>query len=357
MKQIRQTKWRARNHLAVVLAAFFLLLPLQSSAQSAPPLESEVESAELVWPPPPRTARIRYLQSFATPEDIGREKGVFRKLWEFIRGPEEESIRKPMAVAADDAGQVYVADPAGKMIHRFDLEAQSYHRLEGTGKEMWEQPMAVTVDSKGQLYVVDSGLRRIFLLTPDGDTVAVIGEGQLMRPTSVAVDDARGRIYVADTPEHVIKVFDTESGRLQETLGRRGSEPGRFNFPTYVGVDDAGRLYVTDSLNGRVQVFTPEGRFHHAVGKFGDGSGSFAAPKGVAVDSEGHLYVADAAFDAIQVFDSGGKLLLYFGRSGQGRGEFWMPTGLFIDGHDRLFIADSYNQRIQMFQFLGGRAP
>lgn len=343
------------------MVVMVLVIPVLSGspghAQSSRPLEPEPSERGIVWPPPPQTPRIRFLYTIATPEDVGHGEGILSRIWGFVRGPEEVSIRKPMGVVADTQGRMYVADPADKRIHRFDRQQKEYESFDGSGEKMWKKPMGVAVDGQDRLYVVDSGWRRVFVLSPEGQPLATLGDGELERPTSVAVDAERQRVYVTDTPEHDVKVFDKESGRLIQTVGGRGNQPGAFNFPSYLSVGQAGDLYVTDSLNGRVQVFDKEGRFLRVVGNFGDGSGDFSAPKGSAVDSEGHLYVADAAFDKVQVFDQRGRLLLFFGTSGQGRGEFWMPTGLFIDGKDRIYVADSYNNRIQVFQFLEGSSP
>jgi sugar lactone lactonase YvrE len=125
---------------------------------------------------------------------------------------------------------------------------------------------------------------------------------------------------------------------------------------------DDGNLFVTDALNFRIQVFSPEGKFLRKFGEVGDGSGNFAAPKGVAADRRRHVYVADALLDAVQAFGDDGQLLLGFGEQGMKAGQFWMPNGLFINDADVLYVADAYNQRVQRFQLLpppavAGEAP
>ena len=61
--------------------------------------------------------------------------------------------------------------------------------------------------------------------------------------------------------------------RFISEFGRRGAGPGEFNFPTHINVDAAGRVYVTDSLNCRIQVFDASGQFQRAFGSAGDGAG------------------------------------------------------------------------------------
>ena len=89
-------------------------------------------------------------------------------------------------------------------------------------------------------------------------------------------------------------MFDSD-GELLGGIGERGVGPGQFNFPTNVALDATGRLYVTDSLNFRVQVFDSRARAaSRQIGGQGDMPGYFSQPKGLAVDGEDHLYVVDA---------------------------------------------------------------
>ena len=67
-----------------------------------------------------------------------------------------------------------------------------------------------------------------------------------MRPTDVVRDAARGRVFVADTHAHDIKVFD-DAGALLATWGRRGTAAGEFNFPVHLAFAD-GRLIVGDAM-------------------------------------------------------------------------------------------------------------
>ena len=315
---------------------------------------AEGANSPLVWPAPPAAARIQYVKSIATVKDVEGKKGVFGRIWDMIVGDEQVQLRKPMGVAVDgDGGWVAVADPAEKRVHVFDQKNGSYWAITSIDKLALDHPMAVASDGKGTLYVADSGRGEVYRMTGARTLSKVYGgKGVLKRPTAVAVNSVGGRLYVTDTPEHNIKVFDLGDGTLKGTIGSRGTLDGQLNYPSYLAVDAHGNLYVTDALNGRIQVFDQEGRFVRRIGQHGDGSGDFSAPKGVALDSDGHLYVADADFDNVQIFNNEGRLLLFFGSSGQGPGRFWMPTGLAMDLNDRLYVADSYNKRIQVFQYL-----
>src|SRR5205807_7758485 len=99
---------------------------------------------------------------------------------------------------------------------------------------------------------------------------------------------------------------------LLARIGSRGTEPGQFNYPTNVALDSHGRIYVSDSLNFRIQQFGPDFAPIRQIGRKGDLPGYFGQPKGIAIDSQDHLYVLDAHFEAVQVFDAMGQLLMDF---------------------------------------------
>ena len=84
---------------------------------------------------------------------------------------------------------------------------------------------------------------------------------------------------------------------------------------------------MVDTLNHRVQAFTPEGAFLSSFGRLGNGTGDFASPKGAAMDDKGRVYVVDALFDAVQIFDPGGRLLLALGRQGNKKGNSGFQRG------------------------------
>jgi DNA-binding beta-propeller fold protein YncE len=110
-------------------------------------------------------------------------------------------------------------------------------------------------------------------------------------------------------------------------------------------------LYVTDSMNFRIQILSREGRYISSFGQLGDGSGDFNRPKGVAVDSDGHVYVVEGLHDVVQIFDGAGRFLLSFAEPGHGDGELWLATGIAI-ADDRIYVADSSNHRVQVFEYL-----
>ncbi len=77
-------------------------------------------------------------------------------------------------------------------------------------------------------------------------------------PSDLAVD-AQGRLYVLDSANHRIQVFDRE-GKFVKSIGRRGQGPGEFNMPSSIALDAAGNLLVVESGPGRLQLIAPDGK-------------------------------------------------------------------------------------------------
>ena len=178
-----------------------------------------------------------------------------------------------------------------------------------------------------------------------GDSIA------LDQPTGIACNRTSGDVWVVETGAHQLLHFNSQ-GQLIARIGERGPGPGQFNFPTFIWIDQEGRIYLVDSMNSRIQLLDPAGAYLGSFGEPGDATGYMARPKGIATDSRGHIYVADALFHAVQIFDRQGNFLYSFGSQGQGTGEFWMPAGLYIDQQDHIYVADSYNGRVQMFELV-----
>ncbi len=335
----------------------------------------------MIWPAPPEQGRVRFVGMISTEESLRRSVSWTRGLGELIFGRKEISaLRGPSAVVLGPQERLYVADGPGRVVHVFHLTNRRYEQFSslGTGKTLM-MPVALTMVEE-RLYVVDSVLRQVCIFDATGKYRGGFGSEHLLRPSGIAYCPRCARLYVSDAGGHVVQIFDKD-GRFLETLGSRGVEPGQFNFPTHLWVDGRDRLYVSDTLNYRVQVFaeppgtgrtgqddhlptqderrdpddekpTPDLGPALTFGGHGDRPGYFAHPAGIATDRLGHIYVIDRQFENVQIFDQAGKILLAIGREGSGVGEFWLPAGLFIDDRNRIYVADSFNKRIQVFELM-----
>ncbi len=301
--------------------------------------------------------RIAWVGEIRGPENLGIERGFFARAWDFITGQEAlEGLYRPYGLAVDAAGRLAVADPGRRTVHVYDRAAGRTVRIKGTAEAPLIYPVAVAFLGR-TLLVADAEAGTLSAWDDRGEPVPVpVALPALVRPTGLAVDQPRERLFVVDAAAHVVHVLPTGTGGTPRVLGGRGSGPGLFNAPTHVAVDGQGRLAVCDAFNFRVQLFDAELRFAGTFGQNGDGQGDLARPKGLVIDRDGVVFVVEGYFDVIQAFQADGTLLGVIGGSGTGPGRLWLAGGMALDALGRLYVADTFNARVQVFD-LDARAP
>lgn len=300
---------------------------------------------------------IAWVGEIRGPENLGIERGFLRRVWDRVTGKRElEGLYRPYGVAIDAAGRIAVADPGRRAVHLYDPARGTARRIHGEGAARLVYPVAVAFVGR-TLLVADAEAGAVRAFGEDGRPAPLPAAlPALARPVGLAVDEARGRLFVVDAARHVVHVLPLGPGGEARVLGGRGTEPGRFNFPTHAAVDAAGRLAVCDALNFRVQLFDAALEPVAAFGQLGDGLGDLPRPKGIVIDREGVVFVLEGYFDVVQAFDARGRLLGLFGGSGVQPGRFWLAGGMALDARGRLYVADTYNGRVQVFD-LGTGAP
>jgi len=341
-----------RRSIAVFIVSFSLM-GCASPGEHLPQADQLNEDLRLFWPGPAADAKIRFVRSIRSSSDVGIRSNWFMKVIRSVSGEEEseEPMVRPYGVYSDGKS-LYVADPGLSLVHCFDFREKKYIQIKDAKDQHLEFPVGVAVDKEGRILVTDSGLGRVFTFNNAGKYLGEIGSFDVFeKPTGIAIHN--DRIYVVDTHRHSVLVFSHDDGRLLFQFGKNGSKAGDFHYPTHIFASADGHLYITDTLNFRVQIFDRDGNFLSLFGKLGDAMGDFSKPKGIAADSDGNIYVADSQFDNVQIFDHSGRLLLVFGGSGSQKGKMSLPAGVFIDMNDRVYVADSYNRRVQVFQYLG----
>src|SRR5215212_7476896 len=122
-------------------------------------------------------------------------------------------------------------------------------------------------------------------------------------------------------------------------LREHGAPKTRLSSPEGIAVDQEGNVYVADTANNRIQVFSSNGTFVSKWGKYGTGDGLFNSPTGIAIDQEGNVYVADTANNRIQVFSSNGTFVSKWGNLGVSNGTLASPTGIAIDQEGNVYVA------------------
>ena len=266
--------------------------------------------------------------------------------------------------------------------------------LVGLGTGDFQKPFGIAADGAGNVYVADTYNSRIQVFESSGTFIKSWGQkgtgsGSMTLPYDVAVD-GEGNVYVADTYNSRVQKFDV-NGVFLGQWGQKGTGSSDFAFLSGVAVGPDGAVYTVDAKMNRVQVFDNQGRFLRSWGRKGKGSGDFVKPMGLTVDESGNVYVADSKMRRVQKFDSQGRFLAAFtdrlqypadvaidqstenllvldaataliwemsptGQSlrsyagpGRSSGRFVKPYGLSVDGAGNVFVADTGNSRVQRF--------
>ena len=352
------TERERRDFLKLVGAAGAASTVFGLAGCAAPPAEqSAIDPASLIFPPPPEAPRFHYDRTIWGSNDVIEVTSTDR--WkQFATGQSRrgKGLAKPFGVTAH-AGRVFVSDTVLRHVHVYDFPQRRYYEIGRRGVGQFSKPLGMATDDGGRLYVVDGTARRVVISDFDGNYQTAVGsQDRLVRPSDVAVSADGERIYVLDTGgvqsrNHQVVVFDP-SGRVIGTIGRRGSASGEFNLPLACTTDRAGNLYVLDTGNFRCQVFSPDGSLQNVFGEAGRYPGQFGHPKGIAVDAEGIIYISDTSFGVIQLFDPQGRVLMSMGRRSERPrpAEFLLPAGIAVDVDRRVYAVDQFFRKVEVFR-------
>jgi sugar lactone lactonase YvrE len=341
----------------IAVRAFFVLCLGLVTACSAP----SVQKKRYFWPPSAQDAKIEYIKFIQADADV--LKISMSKIEAAIFGKERPTplFKSPFDVYSDGHGKIYVSEPSQRLVHILDLQKGELGRLKGHSDDRvldLKSPTGLSGTTDGKVYVVDSRANAILIFGPDGRHLDQWDFDDIERPLSVCVDEVRGRVFVVAPDQHKVFVLSQKNGAVLSSFGVHGNAPGEFNFPLDLDLDQDGNVYVLDSMNARVQVFSPEGEFLRMFGERGTALGSFQLAKGIAVSHSGHVYVTDSMANRFVVFDLAGNYLLTIGgrftvSSGEvAPGGFYLPGGLDVDADGKIWIIDSLNRIVHQFQYL-----
>ncbi len=214
----------------------------------------------------------------------------------------------PVYLAVDPINsEVYVTDRPAGTVYIYDTAGTYQREFAPAGFEGW-QPLGIAFDTAGNLYISDVSVSPQLILVFDrsGNQVGKLGEAaDLNFPNGVAVDNV-GNVYVTDGNNGRLIVMDP-SGAIIAQVGR-GTGEGNLGLPRGLAIDDEGRVYVGDATGQGVFVYAtvkPDERRLTYLGFFGGqgvSNGTFQFPNGVAVDGRGRVYITDSGNDRVQVW-------------------------------------------------------
>ncbi len=297
-------------------------------------------------------------------------------------------------VKAKDDKVVQLADQSGTV--RFLVGAAEKGRFKGDGgpaaSALLNFPSAVAVDGKGTLYIADTFNHRIRIVEASTGLIRTLagtgaarfcGDGwppdkyALNEPVALALDEQRGRLYIADLANYRVRMLELKTGVLSTCAGSGGQDydgdgqPAKqagLTGPSGLALDAEGNLYIADTFCGRVRKVDVETGLISTVA--GDGteyryqgvpnefSTGLARPASIALAADGTLYITDSDNHLIRKWNPRSKIITAV--AGNGVAQFAgdggpaaaaslnYPFGVAADTSGNIYIADTFNHRIRM---------
>lgn len=221
--------------------------------------------------------------------------------------------------------------------------------------QLLDQPHGVNVDKDGQIYVADTSNHRILVFDDRGKYLFKFGQegrakGQMLFPLNMAIAP-NGRVFVANMALAKILVFDV--------LGKQAKFVKDISFEEEnppIAVQVYGdRLYVTTQSG--VNIMDLNGSSIKEWGTPGRAPGEFYYPNGVGVDKAGNIFVSDTNNDRIQIFDKDGTLKGLMGEPPTGLTDadrlFGLGVGLTLDENENVFVVDAFHHAVRVFDHDG----
>jgi DNA-binding beta-propeller fold protein YncE len=213
-------------------------------------------------------------------------------------------LDNPYGVAIDSEGCVYVAELINCKVHKFSRDGEFLKAVGGecSSKEDVAFPAGIKINHNDHIYICDDTNKKVHVFDKNLDKLFSFGEsgetpGHFQSPSDVAFD-ADGNVFVADTKREKIMKFSAR-GEFSSEFEIKGQSS---ELELGICVGPSGHLFVSNFWNHQVVVFDATGQFVTSFGRKGAEPGEFDTPAGITVDDDGFVYVCDQLNSRIQVF-------------------------------------------------------
>ena len=261
-----------------------------------------------------------------------------------------KGVKRPWGVAVNKKGEIIIAECDAHCVSVYSRTGEILRSFgsSGQGEGHFSFPRGVAVDDDGNILVADSGNHRIQRFTAAGEFITSVGnlgkkELQFNLPSGIAIHPVSKRVYVSESLNHRVQVLHPDL-TSHSMFGSKGVSKGHFSFPRGLAFDIAHNLYVGEDSDAQIQIFTANGDHLRWLG-----NKKLNNPNDIGIDTNNTVYVCDTYNHQICIFDFNGKLLHSFGSNGAAPGQFDHPRGIAIDENGLIYVSDYHNDRVQIF--------
>ncbi len=211
----------------------------------------------------------------------------------------------PLSLAANSIDQIFVGDGETGFIYKIESDGTS--TIFYTSCQF---PSSMAFGADANLYISDSKLQEVHVVSPSGNLVRTIGNGNLIYPTGIEFDATNNRILVAEhggigdgSNLHAeVKIFDTQ-GNYISSIGSYGNGDGKFYRIQGIALNRCGNLFVIDPYQGEISLFSENGMYLSKFGQFGNHPGQLNLPMDIVFDSQDHAIVTSLNNGTLEVYD------------------------------------------------------
>ncbi|KAK3742775.1 hypothetical protein QZH41_003710 [Actinostola sp. cb2023] len=266
-----------------------------------------------------------------------------------IFGLNKGHFGRPCGISLNASCDVFaVADSKNRTVHVLGVEGKVFRML-GEDKNSnicFSNPVGIAFDQDENIFVTDCDSHVVNVFDPTGQCKRTFGSRHLQRPLGICCGPD-GSSFVCDSAARSIKKFSW-GGTFEVDFKSPDIHPSGKRAAPYFITQHKDKFYVTFD-NHSVQAFDGRGTFLYKIGDKGHGEGRFKDPRGLAVDSNDRLFVCDTGNHRVQVFSVDGRISL-FGSYGAQLGQLDRPQDIAISHDGTAFVTDYNNARIQVFR-------
>jgi sugar lactone lactonase YvrE len=224
-------------------------------------------------------------------------------------GTGKGQFKFPYGISTDDEGRVFVADLYNGNISMFNEKGKfiDYFAQKTMIEKKISSPAALRIIDK-KVYVTDIKTNKAYVFDLNGKLLLEVGkpgvnEGEFNAPNGITADE-EGNIYVVDTANQRVQIFD-KKGKFVKIIN--GSKNGKgesiFVNPRGIGIDNRGIMYVVSNLTHLVYGFDKDGNKVFEFGGMGENNGQFSLPNGLFIDENDNVFITDTLNIRVQVFN------------------------------------------------------